>query len=724
MLAPGAPATAPGEEALGTPAVGTFKAPRELEIPDPEATERLRAQAVASERPVWNFDESAIEDAASRVRAGFRAMRDDPRRDRRGLLPEAERGRLEARLGAPVRAQDFEALARDRFSDEAEAQVVALAARALAGLVVEDASRFSAEEHGVVVRTIRGGSAQGEHVVFDLAIVRDVAAVREDVARAAEALPGRSRGLREAVTRLATGLVRPTLLHDAVETAERRTAAAARVKPVALRLKRGEKVVGDGEPIERRHLVLFRGIEAQARRHDVLAIRAGGAALLAALIALLWRYARRNVRGFTPGTRDALLLAGAFLGTVVMAAAGFALGDLLHDRWTRLAPEAFHLLLPFAAGAMIVRSVLSAQPALLFTIAAAVAVGLLAGQSIFVAIHVLLTGCAAAGLVVVRQHDRASLFRVGMVVGLLGAGLAVATHLFTGAGIAAALWPALAALGAGALLLPILAVGMLPVVELVFGYVTDVKLLELANLNHPALKDLIVHAPGTYHHSVVMGSLVEAAAEAIGANPLLARVCAYYHDIGKIRNPSWFAENQRGENRHDQAAPSMSAVIVRRHVTDGIELAHRWKLPAVVADVIPQHHGTRLVSFFHAKAMEAARAAGDETPLDDALYRYPGPRPQSVEAALVMIADACEASARALPEPSREKLRGIVERRVHELFGEGQLDECPLTLRDLTSIGAAMVRALEAVYHVRPDYPDRPATPGEGRAALQLVVKS
>jgi membrane-associated HD superfamily phosphohydrolase len=168
----------------------------------------------------------------------------------------------------------------------------------------------------------------------------------------------------------------------------------------------------------------------------------------------------------------------------------------------------------------------------------------------------------------------------------------------------------------------------------------------------------------------------------------------------------------------------MSAVIVRRHVTDGIELARRWKLPAAVADVIPQHHGTRLVSFFHAKAQEASRAAGDDTPLDEALYRYPGPRPQTVEAALVMIADACEASARALPEPSREKLRAIVERRIHEAFGEGQLDECPLTLRDLAAIGEAMARALEAVYHVRPDYPERAAPPGEEPPPLQLVVKS
>jgi putative nucleotidyltransferase with HDIG domain len=336
---------------------------------------------------------------------------------------------------------------------------------------------------------------------------------------------------------------------------------------------------------------------------------------------------------------------------------------------------------------------------------------------------VLLTGCAAAGLVA-RQHDRAGLFRVGAAVGALGAGLAIASHLVTGGGVGEAAWPALAALLSGALLLPVIAVGTLPLVEWAFGYVTDVKLLELANLNHPELKDLIVQAPGTYHHSVIMGSLVEAAAEAIGANPLLAKVCAYYHDIGKIKNPGWFAENQRGENRHDGAAPAMSALVVRRHVTDGVELARRWKLPRAVADVIPQHHGTRHISFFWAKALEAAERAGEEADLDEATFRYPGPKPQTPEAALVMIADACEASARALPDPTTEKLQALVQRRIHEAFGEGQLDDCPLTLKDLSAIGVAMVRALEAVYHVRPEYPQRPQRPGNEAPPLQLVVKS
>jgi membrane-associated HD superfamily phosphohydrolase len=173
----------------------------------------------------------------------------------------------------------------------------------------------------------------------------------------------------------------------------------------------------------------------------------------------------------------------------------------------------------------------------------------------------------------------------------------------------------------------------------------------------------------------------------------------------------------------------MSALIVKRHVTDGIELARHWRLPQVVADAIPQHHGTRLVSFFWAKAMRAAEDGGDaagDSPLEEEMFRYPGPKPQSRETALVMIADACEASARALPDPTPANLEALVHRRINEIFGEGQLDECALTLKDLNAIALAMVRALDAVYHGRPEYPGRPATPAAGTSGpqLQLVVKS
>jgi putative nucleotidyltransferase with HDIG domain len=245
----------------------------------------------------------------------------------------------------------------------------------------------------------------------------------------------------------------------------------------------------------------------------------------------------------------------------------------------------------------------------------------------------------------------------------------------------------------------------LPPLARLLGRVTDGQLLALANLNHPALKELIVQAPGTYRHSIVVGALVEEAARAIGADPLLARVGAYYHDLGKIQAPLLFAENQRDHNAHDELAPMASAAAIRRHVADGLEVAQRWRLPAEVRAFIVQHHGNRLVGYFWAKQQRLAEAGGP--PADEAAFHYQGIRPQTRETALVMLADACEASAHLAEPSSPEGLRALVGQRFSEVLQEGQLEECDLTQRDLSLAAEAMARALEANVQARPERPAR-----------------
>jgi hypothetical protein len=716
LLTPGSTARRfPGEEALGTPAVGSFKAPRDQEILDADATERLREEAAAASPEVHDLDEGAAEEAVARVRGAFAAAREalaEPRRgDRRpgpGRGPAAARSAFEARLSVPLRAEDLAALSEARFAEAVEQRLAPLAAHGLSGRVVDDRDRLAAQgERGILVRAVRDGVPQGERLVRDDALVRDVRAAREDVRREASALPAAwPPALREAVARTAASLARPTLSFNLAETARRQREAAERVKPVLLQVRRGERIVGDGERIERRHLVIFRGIQAQARPRDLLGVRAGAALLVVLLVLLLWRHARMGGAGFRPSRRDAVLLAALFLGTMGLTAAGMAAADLVHDRLPRLSPEAWTHLVPFAAGAMLARALLTAEVALRFAVASGVSVGLLAGHSLFFAVHAVLTAVAASSLSP-RGRGRVGVIEAGAGVGAIAALLAVATQLFTGRGLADAAGPAALAFLGNALLLPALVGSLLPLAERALGYVTDARLQELANLNHPALKDLIVQAPGTYHHSVVMGALVEAAAERIGAHPLLAKVCAYYHDLGKIRNPLLFQENQRSENRHEALAPSMSALIVKRHVADGVELAARWRLPAPVVEALAQHHGTRFVSWFWAKAQRAAEEGSgpwaDAGPADEALFRYPGPRPRSREAALVMLADVVEASARNLPEPTPARLAELAQKRIDELLAEGQLDECPLTIAELRAAGAEMARTLDAVTRARAD---------------------
>ncbi|HEX9049170.1 MAG TPA: HDIG domain-containing protein [Anaeromyxobacter sp.] len=739
LLAPAAAHRLPGPDALGSPAPATIKADRDYDVVDGEATARRQAEAAASIRPVHDHEDGAADEAAARVHAAFELMRDEEAalrdggpelRDPRDLAAlerryAAQRDAFVSRLQVQVRDEDLAALASARFSVAAERELVLLAQRGLSGLVVEDRKLLPTDrDHAFVVRTFRGGALQGEKVVTDLALVRDVTTARDEVARTALArLDGERHPVRVAVHRLAVAMVRPTLSYDQAETERRRAEAAARVKPVVVPVKRGEKIIGDGERIEPRHVLIFEGIRAQRQGEDLTRVRVGGAALVALLVTLLWRFARRNLPRFRPARRDAALLALLLVGSLALGAVGFAVGDALHERFPHVPAGPLYYLVPFAAGAMIVRQVMAAETALLFALAVGLASGLLAGQSVAYALFATLSSLAAAGLVQ-GSRDRAGLFRAGVGVGLVGAAVVTALGLYAGKPGGEVLLAAAAALASGAVLLPVTVVGVLPAVEVAFGYVTDVKLLELANLNHPALKELIVQAPGTYHHSILMGSLVEAGAQAIGANPLLARVCAYYHDLGKIRNPLYFAENQRGENRHDGLAASMSALIVKRHITDGVELARQWRLPRVVQDGILQHHGTRHVGYFWAKAQRALEEGARGAAVDEALFRYPGPKPQTREAALVMIADACEASARALDDPSGPGLQVLVAKRVNEVFSEGQLDDCELTLKDLNAIAGAMVRALEAIYHTRPEYPPRStAQPPEQRPPVQLLAK-
>ena len=250
---------------------------------------------------------------------------------------------------------------------------------------------------------------------------------------------------------------------------------------------------------------------------------------------------------------------------------------------------------------------------------------------------------------------------------------------------------------------PIVAYGLLPLVESVFDITTDFSLLELSNLNHPLLKRLSVQAPGTYHHSVIVGNLSEAAAQAVGANSLLARVGSYYHDIGKIEKSEYFVENQvRGENPHEKLTPRMSALILMNHVKRGLEIAEAYKLPEAIKDIVLQHQGTTRMNFFYRKAVE--KKGSEET--SDVDYRYPGPRPQSKEAAIVMLADAVEAATRALKEPTHSRLKGVIEDLVDERFKEGQLDESPLTLRDLERIKEAFLAILAGTFHTRVEYPE------------------
>jgi len=263
---------------------------------------------------------------------------------------------------------------------------------------------------------------------------------------------------------------------------------------------------------------------------------------------------------------------------------------------------------------------------------------------------------------------------------------------------------------ANAVISPVLTYGLLIFFERVFNVTTDLTLMELSHFNHPLLRKLAEQAPGTYHHSLTISSLAEAAAAAVSANEVLARVGALFHDIGKLVKPMYFVENQKGSrNKHDKLAPRMSSLIISAHVKEGMNLAKEHNLPTEVIDFIPMHHGTTRIEYFYSKAIDLAHRSDDETKIEEINeqdYRYPGPKPQTRETGILMLADAVEASTRTLDEPSPQKLESVIDDIIKKRFEEGELDECPLTLKDLTKIKAAFLGVLIGVHHTRVKYPE------------------
>jgi putative nucleotidyltransferase with HDIG domain len=702
-----------------SPSTNGFKATRDYELPDAAQTERQRQEARASVRPVFDFNPSvvpeertAVHEAMGELRSTLGRLETEPRSGpRKRSEPTTDAAALaQARLGFeqrlfPLEDEDWKALMQGRASSEVEQAALTLLERGYLAPVVGAREDLGPVGTSITVRDLPGGA---EHAsAISPPAVLDVREARAELDRWASLpgnlLPEAPPLLRRAVLRLAKRALRPDLTPNIAETEARRAVAAAAVKEATIQIRKGQKILGDGELVTPLHVTLLAAMRAQTDRFDVVEAIAGTSALVALLLGGVWLFHRTAFRRFRPTRRDGLLLGLLLLSLLVSFRVALTVAEALHDRWPALPLQALLVLMPIAAGAMLVRFLLNQELALFLGLVLSILVGVMLGNSLFFTVYGLLASLVAATQVG-RARDRASLFRAGAWVGVSSAALVLAFALAAGRGpMPEALLTAAFALVGSTLLVPTVVLALTPLVELSLGYASDLKLLELANLNHPALKELIVQSPGTYHHSIIVGSLVEAAAEVTGCNPLLARTCAYYHDIGKGKNPLYFGENQKGENPHDCLAPGMSAVIIKRHVTDGLELARQYKLPRAVRDALGQHHGTRLVGYFHHKALKDAESR--DGAVDDSLFRYPGPKPQFREAALVMIADAVEAASRSLPDPSSERLQQLVQRIINAVFTEGQLDECDLTLRDLNAIAASFLHTLEGIYHTRPVYP-------------------
>ena len=676
-------------------------APRDLVVFDAEATERRRAEAAAEVLPVYDWDR----EAPARVE---RSLRDSFERARQAAARSKVYGRvtdsIRAAFALPIGDEALAALAAVGFSAGVEDRLVGISGELYQGGIVDHRDLPPDQRtRGVLLRETATGRETRR---------RDPASAVEfgPETKSAVALrlaEGPFRGsARSEVAAFMAAAVRPNITFDAAETARRREEARRGVESAFARLPRGKVIARHGDEITTRTAQWIAAVRASASDPSSW-LRVLGVFLLQALAATaFWldaRRLRRRKRERSPYVTYGAVLATGIVFAVVTRAA-FALTQALSPSIPgSAASTAVNYAIPFAAGPIVASLVAGMGPALLAALISAIGSGVLMGQS-FPFTLIAAAGALAGIFGLGRVRARSVLLSMG---GMVAAANVVTIAASRFAGLEPLGLDLLAALGgglAGGIAVAAVVGLFLPLFEQLFHVVTDIRLLELSNHNLPLLRQLALEAPGTYQHSLMLGHLAEAAAEAVGADSLLARVSGYYHDIGKTKMPDYFIENQsKGLNRHDSLSPSMSALIIAAHVKEGVEMAQKAGMPEPIVTAIREHHGTKLIQYFYQKAL--AKAETDQSAVRETEYRHPGPKPSTRILGVLMIADAVEAASRTLIEPMPAKIRGMIQTIVDDCLRDGQFDNCDLTMRDLAMIVDSLERTVTTMHHHRIDYP-------------------
>ena len=663
---------------VGDLASGNIVAPRAADFPSTVQTEEARRAARAAVAPQYDFtsdkaiaiaaeQKSVFETRVVRIDAAFNAT----------LPPASRRMLLETAI--------------EDLTDVSQATLV--------GLDPDRWTSIRAEAARVLDATLRTE-------------LRDT-----DVAEARTRLAGRMAGdLDESERMLAAELIKPLVVAhasvSATATETARDAAEAAVQPILGSILLNEVIVRNGERLTAADVEKIVAVGLGENVVDVASL--GGWFLLAVLVVgmlltWVWRFRPTLWHRDNVLVLIGLLLVGATLAVKVTAGRSI-----------------LQFFVPTAAIGMLLAVLLDSSIAVVVMAVISIIGGAVNGNDLEFTAYIFLGGMA--GIVAVRRGDRLQVFvQAAVAVAIVNA---MVVSVFSLLGLrdlrgVLELWFASGASAAGS---SVAAVGTFAVLGSAFGILTVFQLLELANPSQPLLRRLLVETPGTYHHSLMVGNLAERAAEAIGADPLITRVAAYYHDVGKLSNPLAFIENQAGgENVHDQLEPEVSAQVLKQHVADGIDVAYAGKLPKALIAYIPQHHGTAIMSYFYARARERAAepygglatvdGAKAAAAVDERRFRHAGPKPQTREAALIMLADGVEASVRSLGARDEPAIRAMVTRIIDERIADGQFDECDLTLRDLELIRTAFVQQLLGMYHTRIAYPQNTIVELESRRA-------
>jgi len=697
------------------------RAIQDVTYEDSAATDLRRAEAEAGVPSVYQLDTDLIAEREKTIAAAFSRAREilgqNLVNERSPLTPSMERDlvrRLTNQVGRTFPPPFIPILLRQHFNSVLEGRVLKILDAVLRDGIVSDRGKFLKDQRTGIV--IRDGSFPFDHSLADSYMARDLPAAREYLRQFHMEFSDLRQSDQALLIKYLEDTLFPTLLYNRSETESRRAEAILRVQPVELQIRQGQTIVRSGEQVTPNILLQMNAMK-KLQRPRSLVWQFGGYFLLAVILFYsLWRYIvfyqvrHRQIRNHM--TLMLVVIASELLAMRLAT----ALADILSERFPRFHdPSILYYGIPFAFGALLITLLVDVNLGILSSLTLAILAGVFYGD-INLAAYLIIG--SLAGIYSIRQYkDRAAILKAGLTIGIVNilclASLDILRQI--GLNLTDVLDQFVLALLSG-MLAAALASMLLPALEALFKIVTDIRLLELSNLNAPILRRLSVEAPGTYHHSLMVATLAEVAAESVGANSLLARVAAYYHDLGKLLKPEYFVENQSyGSNKHEEIPPDVSSAILASHVKDGLQLAKESGLPQRITDMIPQHHGTRVMTYFYQKAKDAMIGKAGE--IDEASFRYPGPKPQSKEAAIIMMADSVEAASRTLSEPAPALVQGMIDRLIDDIVRDDQCNECDITLRDVQLVKESFLKILTGIFHHRIDYPgyDFKATASDSR---------
>jgi len=719
---------------IGDVATGDIKATKDFLIEDKDATEASSKQAVEKVLTVYDHDATLSVKISQNVTRAFDDIRAvfDADKNRKKLAPKKaetastgtaenktsvhdliwqKKADFERTIGISMSDGAYKILEKEAFSQNIATLITSILKEIFDNGVVTNKEMLLREtKKGIILRDI---STKKEQVVNKIKHFYGLDQAKTMVGIVVRPLLKNIKyTIRNMIVDFTQRLVQPNITLNRSETEERKKKAAAEIKPVFHKIKAGEMLLREGERVTKVQLLKLKAYQAGIKNEKILASCIGSAlTILCILITTYILYIHQKSRTDLANNKNLLFMASVLVTFFFIARISASWAEsMAHITPHPISASSISYGIPLAAGAMIICLFIGLELAIPVAMLIAIGTAIIFKNRLDIFIYFLISSSMAAYWMQ-NCRERKVFINAGLKLGLMNVILVTVIDAYIGgSSIFKLLWDwafaFMGGVGAG-----IVTAGIAPLVEIAFGYTTDIKLLELANLDQPILRRLMIEAPGTYHHSVVVGTMVEAAASEIGANPLLAKVCGYYHDIGKINKPLYFIENQtNGVNRHDKLAPSMSSLILISHIKNGVEIAMKNKLGHDIINTIRQSHGTSLISFFYEKAKQ--QKGENAVKIDN--FRYPGPKPQTREAGLVMLSDMVEAASRTLANPTPSKIRGLVQNLINKAFSDGQLDDCELTLKDLHKIAKSFYKILSGIHHHRIEYPEKPL-PGNGK---------